>query len=79
MRLLQPTVFAVVAVFSVYTLLIGVRDGLVRQRISSRLHRDGGELRGRWAVLHGAVTTTVGVGITAVAIWLGLEILWKAR
>ena len=79
MRLLQLIVPAAIALIGAYTLLVGIRDGVVRQRISSRLHRDGRELRGAWAVLHGAATTTVGVGIIAVAIWMSLELLRKVR
>jgi hypothetical protein len=69
---------AAIALIGTYTLVVGVRDGLVRQRISSRLHRDGRELRGVPALIHGAATTIVGIAIAALAIWLGLEILWPA-
>jgi len=69
---------AVMALIGTYTLVVGVRDGLLRQRISSRLHRDGRELRGMPALIHGAATTIVGVAIAALAIWLGLAILWPA-
>ena len=69
---------AVMALVGTYTLVVGVRDGLLRQRISSRLHRDGRELRGMPALIHGAATTIVGVAIATLAIWLGLAILWPA-
>src|SRR2546427_12963903 len=42
-RLMQFGVIAALALTGAYTLVIGVRDGLLRQRISSRLHRDGRE------------------------------------
>ena len=77
MRLIQLAIVAAIAVIGVYTLFIGVRDGLVRQRISSRLHHDGRELRGTPALLHGMATTAIGFAIAAVAIWMGLEILRK--
>jgi hypothetical protein len=67
-----------IALIGTYTLVVGVRDGLLRQRTSSRLHRDGRELRGVPALIHGAATTIVGIAIAALAIWLGLEILWPA-
>ena len=69
---------AAIALIGTYTLVVGVRDGLLRQRTSSRLHRDGRELRGVPALIHGAATTIVGIAIAALAIWLGLEILWPA-
>src|SRR6266581_1885164 len=34
---------AVIALIGTYTLVVGVRDGLLRQRISSRLHRRLGQ------------------------------------
>jgi len=77
-RLMQMAFVAVIALIGTYTLLVGVRDGLLRQRISSRLHRDGRELRGMPALIHGAATTMVGIAIAVLAIWLGLEILWPA-
>lgn len=75
MRLMRLMIVAAIAVVGAYTLLVGVRDGLVGQRISSRLHRDGRELRGPAAVLHGAASTAAGLVIAAVAIWIGLEIV----
>jgi hypothetical protein len=78
MQLMRLTVVGAIAVVGAYTFFIGVRDGLVRRRISSHVHRDGRELRGTAALLHGAATTAVGVVIAATAIWIGLEILRKA-
>jgi hypothetical protein len=78
LRLMGMMFVAAIALIGTYTLVVGVRDGLVRQRISSRLHRDGRELRGVPALIHGAATTIVGIAIAALAIWLGLEILWPA-
>ena len=77
-RLMQFGVIAALALTGAYTLVIGVRDGLLRQRISSRLHRDGRELRGMSALLHGAATAIVGIAIAALAIWMGLRILGPA-
>ena len=76
--LMRMAFVGVMALVGTYTLVVGVRDGLLRQRISSRLHRDGRELRGMPALIHGAATTIVGVAIAALAIWLGLAILWPA-
>jgi len=75
---MRMALVGVMAPVGTYTLVVGVRDGLLRQRISSRLHRDGRELRGMPALIHGAATTIVGVAIAALAIWLGLAILWPA-
>lgn len=75
MQLMRLMVVMAIAVLGAYTFCIGVRDGLVRRRISSRLHRDGRELRGTAALLHGAATTAVGVVIAATAIWIGFEIV----
>jgi hypothetical protein len=78
LRLMGMMFVAAIALIGTYTLVVGVRDGLLRQRTSSRLHRDGRELRGVPALIHGAATTIVGIAIAALAIWLGLEILWPA-
>jgi hypothetical protein len=75
---MRMALVAVIALVGTYTLVVGVRDGLLRQRISSRLHRDGPELRGTPALIHGVATTIVGIAIVALAIWLGFEILWPA-
>ena len=77
MQLMRLTVVAAIAVAGAYTFFIGVRDGLVRQRISSRLHRDGREPRGTAALLHGVATSAVGAVIAATAIWIGFEIVRK--
>jgi len=60
-RLMRMAFVAVIALIGTYTLVVGVRDGLLRQRISSRLHLDGRELRGTSALIHGAATTIVGI------------------
>ena len=69
---------AAIGLIGVYTLVVGVRDGLVRRRISSRVHRDGRELRGMPALIHGMAATFAGIAIAAVAIWLGVRIFWPA-
>jgi hypothetical protein len=75
MSFLRLAVVTALAAIGVYTVVIGVRDGVLRQRISSRLHRDGRELVGMPALLQGLATTIVGIAITALAVWIGLEIL----
>jgi hypothetical protein len=77
-RLMRMAFVAVIALIGTYTFVVGVRDGLLRQRITSRLHLDGRELRGTPALIHGAATTIVGIAIAALAVWLGLATLWPA-
>ena len=68
MRLMQFGAVIGLALMGAYTLVIGVRDGRLRQKINSRFHRDGRELRGLPALLHGVATTIVGIAIIAIAI-----------
>jgi hypothetical protein len=54
------------------TILIGINQGMIRHRISSRLHRDRRELTGNFAMWYGASTALIGVAVAALALWLAL-------
>jgi hypothetical protein len=54
------------------TIVIGIRDGMVRSRIRSRWYRDRREMTGNTAFWYGATTSLVGCAVIALAIWLGL-------
>jgi hypothetical protein len=51
------------------TILIGINDGMIRRRISSRLHRNGRALTGTFAVWYGASTALVGAAVAIFALW----------
>ena len=64
-----------VLLIGAHTILVGVRDGMVRGRIRSRWHRDRRELTGNSAVWAGASTTSVGVAVLGLGVWLAVRFL----
>ena len=60
-----------------YTVMVGVRDGMLRRRIGSRFHRDGRELRNAAAFLHGIFTSATGLATAGLAVWPGLKVFGR--
>jgi hypothetical protein len=69
----------VVAIFVLligcHTVWVGLRDGVMRQRIRSRWHRDERELTGSAAIWSGASVAFLGALVIGLGLWMAIKVM----